>query len=90
MKLEILNPVANSVVKKTAVAGRVKDLTNKRIGLYWNGKAGGDVALTTIGEHLVRRFEGAQVELIASSIPGGKDKIEAAKQFAAVVGSTAD
>ena len=51
-KLTVLNPVANTVVTKMQLADRLPDPNAKRVGLYWNGKGGGDIALRTIGEQL--------------------------------------
>ena len=89
-KLNVLNPVANTVVTKRQLADRLPDLNAKRVGLYWNGKGGGDIALRAIGEQLQRRFTDVQVEMIHSAIPGPKEKVEAGKGFNLVVGSTGD
>lgn len=89
-KLEILNPLAESVMTQSPLAPRLTDLNNKRVGLYWNGKGGGDIALRTIGEQLEKRFAGTKWEIIYASLHGEKDKVEAAKGFDAVVGTTAD
>ena len=89
-KLEILNPVAQVLVRKTSLAPRLATLENKRIGLYWNSKPGGEVALTRISELLESRFGGMDFKLIRSSVPGPKDRVEEAKTFDGVIGTTGD
>jgi hypothetical protein len=56
--IEVISPVANALPPKaiTAVA-RPGSLDGKTICLWWNCKARGDVALTTIAEILERRFK---------------------------------
>ena len=63
-KLEVLNPLSNAELERTPLAPRLPDLNNKRIGLYWNGKGGSDIALRTIGDQLEKRFPGTKAELI--------------------------
>ena len=90
VKIEIRNPMADTVVTKTALAPRLHDLNNKRIALYWNGKAGGDIALKTLGEQLEKRFPSIKTEMIHASLCGAKEKVEAAKSFDAVIAATSD
>ncbi|MBI4611756.1 MAG: hypothetical protein HY726_22435 [Candidatus Rokubacteria bacterium] len=59
MRLEVLNPQAQTVEQTVKAAHRPSDLTGKRIGLYWNLKAGGDHALTRAAELLSQRVPGA-------------------------------
>ena len=54
--LEVLNPIAQIEVQRGKPAPRVPDLNNKTIGLYWNRKARGDVALRKVEELLKKRF----------------------------------
>ena len=56
MRLEILNPQAQTIELTVKAAHRPSDLAGKRIGLYWNLKAGGDHALTRAAELLSQRF----------------------------------
>jgi hypothetical protein len=53
-----LNPVALAEEKMIPPASRVNDLTGKRVGLYWNMKSGGDLALDRIEELLKERYPG--------------------------------
>lgn len=89
-KLEILNPVANVMVHKTSLAPRLASLEKKRIGLYWNGKSGGDVALNRIGQLLESRFGGVSFAFIRSGFPGPKERLEEARTFDGVIGGTGD
>lgn len=60
--LRVLNPVG--VLRYTPIphAPRVKDLNNKTIGLYWNHKARGNVALDRVKELLSARYTGLTFE----------------------------
>ncbi len=55
--LKVLNPVGILNFKHIPPAKRLKDLKSKKIGLYWNHKARGDVALKRVKELLSERFE---------------------------------
>jgi hypothetical protein len=67
-KFQVLNPRGEiSLPPVSAPSGRVEDLAGKTIGLYWNGKAGGNHFWTAV-ERLLRvklpatnimRYEGA-------------------------------
>jgi len=54
-RLHVLNPVAETVQYKVDPAPRLDELRGKTIGLYWNLKAGGDVALQRVAELLEAR-----------------------------------
>ncbi|MBU6423515.1 MAG: hypothetical protein KGJ98_00025 [Chloroflexota bacterium] len=56
--LKVVDPVAPVVVTKVAPAPRAGDLAGKRVGLYWNMKGGGDVALQRIEQLLSERYSG--------------------------------
>ena len=47
MRLEILNPQAETAEETVKAAPRSPDLRGKRIGLYGNMKAGGNHALSS-------------------------------------------
>ena len=89
-KLTVLNPVALVKVSKSSFARRPASLDNKRIGLYWNAKFGGDKALAHVEQLLKGKLEGAEFKLIKSSVPGTKDAVNEAKSFDAVIASTGD
>lgn len=95
-RLRVYNPVAESLEIKFPAAPRVGDLHRKRIGLYWNMKAGGDVALARTKELLQQRYPTASFAQYRGSVgwmmrhvtPGDVQKI--GEECDAVIGTTAD
>jgi len=57
--LRVHNPVATKAPLHVKAAPRGGTLAGRRIGLIWNGKPGGDVALNVVAEHISRRFSDA-------------------------------
>lgn len=94
--IKVLNPVAPSLESRVDPAPRVGDLEGKRIGLYWNLKTGGDLALRRVEELLQARFPGARFAYYQGEVghmmrhltPAGADRI--ARECDAIVGTTAD
>lgn len=94
--LTVMNPVAPSVERTASPAPRVQGLGGKRIGLYWNMKSGGDVALQHIADVLGRRYPDSTFSLHIGDVgamtrrvtKGAADKIAASVD--ALVGTTAD
>jgi hypothetical protein len=66
--LEVLNPVAEAEEKFIPPASRVKDLSGKRVGLYWNMKSGGDAALDRIETLLKERYPGISAQRYIGSV----------------------
>ena len=95
-KLEVLNPVAEAEEKFIPPASRVTDLSGKRVGLYWNMKSGGDVALDRIEALLKERFPGISTSRYIGSVgfmmrhltPGDAERV--AQTCDMVVGTTND
>lgn len=56
-RIEVVNPVAEVRPQAVMPAKRLDSLEGKRIGLWWNSKARGDVALATAAEAIGRRFK---------------------------------
>ena len=73
--LQILNPVGVLKFKPISPAKRLKDLSNKKIGLYWNHKARGNVALERVKELLSERYKGLTFTWFETSI------VEASKEW---------
>ena len=77
-------------------ADRPTDLSGKTIGLYWNIKAGGDVALDRTEELLRTRYPDAQFVKLLGSIGStvrhltNADSDHVAKTCHVVVGTTGD
>ncbi len=94
--IKVRNPVAETVAQKVDPAPRLGDLNGKRIGLYWNMKAGGDVALSRIRERLQERYPGASFAEYQGSVGGlmrhctAADSDRIAKEVDAVIGTTSD
>jgi hypothetical protein len=95
-QLEVLNPVALAEEKSTPPASRVRDLKGKRVGLYWNMKSGGDVALDRMEELLLQRYPGIVANRYIGSVgfmmrhltPGDAERIS--QECDVVVGTTND
>ena len=52
VQLEILNPIGVTDTEMMEPAHRLENLHNKKVGLFWNSKARGDVALKKVEELL--------------------------------------
>lgn len=95
-RLEILNPIARSAVQSVPLALRQVDLAGKRIGLYWNMKNGGDLALDRVEELLKERFPGIKVSRYIGSVGfvmrhlTAEDADRIARECDGVVGTTND
>ncbi len=94
VSLTIVNPVAQIEVAGVTPARRLTDLNNKRIGLFWNRKARGDVALRTIGEELKKRFRGIEITWfeMQTSVTIERHQIEALRKTHndAIISATGD
>jgi hypothetical protein len=92
--LRILNPVGELNFTPLSPAARLKDLSNKKIGLYWNHKARGNVALDRVKELLNEKFRGMSFEWFdtAVSAEAPQEWFENVKKrgVAGVVGATGD
>lgn len=95
-QLEVLNPVAEAEERIVTPATRPKDLSGKRVGLYWNIKSGGDAALDRVEALLKERFSGIKTSRHMGSVgfmmrhltPGDAERI--AQTCDLVVGTTND
>ena len=95
-QLEVLNPVAPSAVCSVTPAKRLDNLSGKTIGLYWNIKSGGDVALARIAQQLKRRYPDTQFRNYIGAVGAGTRRLtqeqvdEMAATCQGVIGTTAD
>ena len=91
--LEVLNPVSQSE-GETNVAGtarRTGSLDGLTLGLLWNSKRGGEIALTKAGELISNKYKNVKVIRYDGSMPCEQEIMERAKQECDVfVGSTGD
>ena len=98
MNLEVLNPVAQQQVAKKYVppAGRLARFDGQVIGLYWNYKHGGDVALQRVAEILKSRYAGVETRNYVGSVGANirvltkEDVKRIAGECSAVISSTGD
>jgi hypothetical protein len=92
--LQVLNPTAVLKFKPLSPAKRLKDLKNKKIGLNWNSKARGEVALNRVKDLLSERFEGMSFEWFDSGpnvgVPEGWFENVKRSGIDGVVGATGD
>jgi hypothetical protein len=96
MDLRVLNPVATVKRNKFNLAPRLRDLSGKTVGLYWNGKPGGDMLLKHTSDLLTPRYPGITFKdyvgaggaAMRQSTPQQIDDIT--KECAAVIASTSD
>ena len=58
--LKVLSPVAATAPMHVRPADRPTSLDNKTVGLIWNGKPGGDVALGVVAEFVRKYFPEAK------------------------------
>lgn len=90
--LSVLNPVANRINLSFELAARPKDLRSVTLGLVWNGKAGGDIALRRVAENLKQSL-GYDINIIEfkDDFPFAESTIEKVSAVCgAVIGSTCD
>jgi hypothetical protein len=96
VRLEVLNPVAQVAPQKASPAARPPDLTGKTVGLYWNMKAGGDIALARVRELLAGRYPGLTFREYTGSVgflmrhATPEDAARIAGECQVVVGTTGD
>jgi hypothetical protein len=93
--LEVLNPVAKSegetkrVVSKAA--RRPRSLDGLTLGLLWNSKRGGEIALDKAGELIKGRYKDVKVIRYDGTMPCDKHLMEKAKRECDIfIGSTGD
>ena len=66
--LEVLKPVAAEQAKLFKPASRLPDLSGAKIGLFWNSKIGGEVALDEITQRLIQVLEFCRVGAFAKAV----------------------
>ena len=91
--LDVLNPVARTegVIKISKAAPRPGSLDGLALGLIWNSKRGGEIALMKAGELISRKYKDVKVIRYDGSMPCDVELLERAKRECNVfVGSTGD
>jgi hypothetical protein len=88
--LEVRNPVARLSAADVPIAARVPDLSQAKVGLFWNKKVGGNVALEWLADSIAGEY-GTTTTPFYSGFPSPRANIEAAAAGSTVViGSTGD
>ncbi|MFD1505757.1 hypothetical protein FE374_00840 [Georgenia yuyongxinii] len=93
VQLEVLDPrpARHGGQEPGKRAPRLRTLENTTIGLLWNGKANGDVALRTAARLIEERVPGVTFKFYSGSMPCPPDLVkQAAEECDAVIGCTAD
>jgi hypothetical protein len=96
MSLSVRNPIAESIVQNVEPAARVADLKGKHVGLYWNVKAGGDMALERTEVLLRERFPDTKFSYYRGTVGmvmrhvSAADADKIAKEVDVVVGTSSD
>jgi hypothetical protein len=91
--LEVLAPeaVMQGELEGFGAARRAPSLAGKKVGLVWNAKRGGDIALDRAGEQLSRRFPDIEVTRYDGNFPCAPQLLEKALEECDVfVGSSGD
>ncbi len=68
--LQFLNPVADIERPKIPAAPRLASLEGKTIALYWNLKAGGEIALAAAADQLAKRYPGIKFRNYSGYVAG--------------------
>ena len=91
--LEVLNPVAQSEgeTKLSKAARRARSLDGMTLGLIWNSKRGGELALMKAGELVSNKYKDVKVIRYDGSMPCEKELMQKARQECDIfIGSTGD
>jgi hypothetical protein len=91
--LEVLNPVAQNEgeTKVSGAARRPHSLDGLTLGLIWNSKRGGDIALDKAGELIKNKYKNVKVIRYDGTMPCEKELMQRATQECDIfIGSTAD
>lgn len=72
VSVTVMNPVAKFDAKTITPAASLTSLEGKKIALWWNGKAKGDIALKTIAARLKKEYN-VESELFTQGWPHGDD-----------------
>ena len=90
--LEVVDPTPRRFGGKAEqLADRLPSLEGRTIGLLWNSKANGDVALRRAGEMIAERVPGVDVRFFNGNTPSDPAVVDqAARECDAVIGCTAD
>ena len=91
VSVTIVTPVAKVESKTITPAASLTSLKGKKIALWWNGKAKGDIALKTIAARLKKEYN-VETELFTQGWPHGDDVYDRviAAECQAAIATTGD
>jgi hypothetical protein len=92
-RVRVLSPVAErwGAASPDPLAPRLTTLEGTTLGLVWNAKPNGDVALKRAGELIAQRIPNVTVRFYSGSLPCEPDLLErAAAECDAFISCTAD
>jgi hypothetical protein len=77
VSFEVLNPQAEMIMASdiSLIAPRVKDLSNKNIGLIWAGKSGGEFFLDALEVILKNKYPSATISRYTHGVGDSEEKI---------------
>ncbi len=87
-----MNPAAEPYTGDAGrTAARPNTLANARLGLLWNGKRGGDIALRRVAELLSREYQGLQIQDYPGAFPCDEGLLlRAVEECDVIVAASAD
>ncbi len=91
--LEVFDPVAQSEgdIKTGGAARRSGSLDGLTLGLLWNAKRGGEIALQKAGQLISNKYKDVKVIRYDGSMPCDKELLERARRECDIfIGSTGD
>jgi hypothetical protein len=78
VRLEVMNPRSNLVPRPILEpAPRLTDLSRKKIGIYWNGKAGADNLLGIVAELLQAKYPSSTILRYEGPLDAGDERATA-------------
>ena len=76
--LEVMNPRGDIAPRPVLEpAARVNDIAGKKIGIYWNGKAGADNLLDVVAELLKEKFPSSTILRYDGPLDAGDERATA-------------
>ncbi len=91
VNLKVRSPVAAQVRSKYRLAERPASLAGKTVGLFWNMKRQGDVALGRLAELIGNRYEGVKYLWYSNTQPAPAELVQKAiKECDVVIGTSGD
>src|SRR4051812_13423708 len=86
----VISPEGDTETSAFTNASRGGDFAAKKVGLFWNGKPGGNVFLDEVGAQLSSRFPGVQLERFWETLPESMTSYGNSKDSLAYMAAHAD